>query len=75
MIASAVQVVLDQQEALGDDLSPVSVRFDYFEVFDRESFEPVRGEVREGRELVVAGAIWVGQTRLIDNLLLGWEVD
>ena len=74
MIASATQVILDMQQELLDDASPVEVRLDYFEVFDNETFEPIRGPVDKGREMVVAGAIWVGKTRLIDNLLLGWEV-
>jgi pantoate--beta-alanine ligase len=51
----------------------VDMKVDYFEVFDNETFEPVRGPVR-GREVVIAGAIWVGKTRLIDNLLLGWDM-
>jgi pantoate--beta-alanine ligase len=74
MIASATQVVLDTQQELKDDLSGVELRMDYFEVFDKSTFEPVRGDVKEGREMVMAGAVWVGGTRLIDNLLLGWEV-
>ena len=51
----------------------VDMRVDYFEVFDKETFAPVRGPVR-GREVVIAGAVWVGKTRLIDNLLLGWDM-
>lgn len=52
----------------------VDLKVDYFEVFDKETFEPVRGPIEKGRELVIAGAVWVGKTRLIDNLLLGWEM-
>jgi pantoate--beta-alanine ligase len=52
----------------------VDLKVDYFEVFDKETFEPVRGRIESGRELVVAGAVWVGKTRLIDNLLLGWNM-
>lgn len=52
----------------------VILKLDYFEVFDKETFEPVRGSVGRGRELVIAGAVWVGKTRLIDNLLLGWDM-
>ena len=42
------------------------VRLEYFEIVDPEQLQPVAeiaGPVR------VAGAIWVGSTRLIDNLL------
>lgn len=74
MITSATQVVLDQQEELGEDRSSVELKLDYFEVFDKMTFEPVRGRLEKGRELVLAGAVWVGRTRLIDNLLLGWQV-
>jgi pantoate--beta-alanine ligase len=52
----------------------VELKVDYFEVFDKETFEPVLGPIEKGRELVIAGAVWVGKTRLIDNLLLGWEM-
>lgn len=52
----------------------VELKLDYVEVFDKDTFEPVRGPVGKGRELVIAGAVWVGKTRLIDNLLLGWDM-
>ena len=74
MVASAMQVILDLQESLVDDRSSVEVRVDYFEVFDRVTLEPMRGPVQGSTEMVIAGAIWVGKTRLLDNLLLGWEV-
>jgi pantoate--beta-alanine ligase len=47
-----------------------SVRADYFEVADPVRFAPV--ECIEGA-VRIAGAIWVGQTRLIDNVLVGSE--
>ena len=75
MIAAATQVVLEKQVELGKRKSDVKVRMDYFEVFDKASFGPIRGMVEEGREMVVAGALWVGKTRLLDNVLLGWDVD
>lgn len=79
MIATATRVILDEQERIagrgpGVDAS-VELKLDYFEVFDNHTFEPVRGVIQPGREMVIAGAVWVGKTRLIDNLLLGWEVD
>lgn len=51
------------------------LRLDYVEVFDPDTFEPFRGEPTPGQKLVVAGALWVGRTRLIDNILLGWDAD
>jgi pantoate--beta-alanine ligase len=81
LISRATAVVLEQQAELGGPGAStgietaeggVDLRIDYFEVFDKDTFQPVRGEIEKGRELVIAGAVWVGQTRLIDNLLLGW---
>ncbi|KAI9635522.1 putative PAN6 Pantoate-beta-alanine ligase [Dioszegia hungarica] len=75
MISAATQVILDEQQRILDSGSPVELRMDYIEVFDRHTFEPVRGRLELGREVVVAGAAWVGKTRLIDNLLLGWGIE
>ena len=43
-----------------------SLRVEYLEIIDPESMKPVdeiRGRVR------IAGAVWAGETRLIDNVL------
>lgn len=60
----------------------VSVRLDYIEMNDTNIFEvlgggEVMGSIVEGGErgaVILSGAIWVGQTRLIDNVILG-DVD
>jgi pantoate--beta-alanine ligase len=57
----------------------VSVRLDYVEINDADSFEVVadgevmRTAIEEGEKdaVILSGAIWVGQTRLIDNVILG----
>jgi pantoate--beta-alanine ligase len=41
------------------------LRLEYLEIVDPESMQPV-AQIR--RPVVVAGALWVGSTRLIDNL-------
>lgn len=88
LISIATAVILDQQSRItspdanlglevgvgGKAGGKVRLEMDYIEVFDRDTFEPVRGPVVKGRALVIAGAVWVGQTRLIDNLLLGWDM-
>lgn len=86
LISAATSIVLEQQRSMstasatlglevgGKEEEKVKMELDYIEVFDKETFEPVRGEVESGRELVIAGAMWVGKTRLIDNLLLGWDM-
>ena len=47
------------------DLEPL-VRIDYIEVVDPVSVRPVENVVNPVR---VAGAVWIGETRLIDNVL------
>lgn len=84
LISAATSIILDQQTHIGTpssnlgletgDSKGVRLELDYIEVFDRDTFQPIRGPVGEGRPLVIAGAVWVGQTRLIDNLLLGWDM-
>jgi pantoate--beta-alanine ligase len=57
----------------------VNVSLDYIEMNDADNFEvigdgEVMGTRREGREreaVILSGAIWVGKTRLIDNVVLG----
>jgi pantoate--beta-alanine ligase len=74
-IESAIQNARELVDSRAVEASKdgVEMRFDYIEVFDKITFEPIRGELG-GREAVVAGAVWVGKTRLIDNLLIGWSV-
>nr|XP_031861856.1 pantoate-beta-alanine ligase [Kwoniella shandongensis]KAA5528928.1 pantoate-beta-alanine ligase [Kwoniella shandongensis] len=79
LISIATRTILDEQQRLLSapeaEGGGVELRLDYIEVFDKHTFEPVRGKVEKGREMVIAGAVWVGTTRLIDNLLIGWEVN
>ncbi|KAK0188636.1 Pantoate-beta-alanine ligase [Armillaria mellea] len=49
-----------------------SVRLDYVEMNDPDTFEMLDGATRakEGA-VILSGAVWVGTTRLIDNIILG----
>jgi pantoate--beta-alanine ligase len=52
----------------------VNVKLDYVEMNDADNFEVVSdGEVKDTNRdaIILSGAIWVGRTRLIDNLILG----
>jgi pantoate--beta-alanine ligase len=53
----------------------VEMRLDYVELNDSDSFEVVgddKTKVDYGtRAVLLSGALWVGRTRLIDNLILG----
>jgi pantoate--beta-alanine ligase len=75
LVSRATTIVTKEQDRLvASDPDGVDLKVDYFEVFDKDTFEPVRGSIAAGRETVIAGAVWVGKTRLIDNLLLGWDM-
>ena len=53
----------------------VEMRLDYVELNDSDSFEVVGGGQTKAdywtRPVLLSGALWVGKTRLIDNLILG----
>jgi pantoate--beta-alanine ligase len=64
---SAVKLVAEGREEIGKEKS---VRLDYFEIVDAASLEAV-GDVSSGA--LVAVAAFVGDTRLIDNVVLTRE--
>lgn len=53
----------------------VEMKLDYLEINDGESFDIVADEVKKvdlkGKPMLLSGALWVGKTRLIDNIILG----
>lgn len=59
----------------------VQLKLDYIEFNDPDTFEPLLGsemktkakaEGGKGRNTVLlSGAVWIGKTRLLDNLILG----
>ncbi|CAE6511695.1 unnamed protein product [Rhizoctonia solani] len=55
----------------------VDMKLDYIEMNDPHTFEPLGEEVKSGAAagkgpgVILSGALWVGKTRLIDNVLLG----
>lgn len=59
--------VLKQQAIALLDQQP-AVRVEYFEVVDPEEMQPV-GHIE--KTVRIAAAVWVGKTRLIDNVLAG----
>jgi pantoate--beta-alanine ligase len=70
-------------EDLADDKETIergiTVKLDYVEMNDADSFADiadgeVMGNTSEGGEkeaVILSGAIWIGKTRLIDNIILG----
>ena len=52
----------------------VEVRVDYIEMNDPDTFDVLGDEQvqqSDGAPVILSGAVWFGQTRLIDNLILG----
>ncbi|KZT69334.1 pantothenate synthetase [Daedalea quercina L-15889] len=63
----------------------IEIQLDYIEMNDPESFDVLSEDVtrtewesegKEGRPVILSGAMWVGKTRLIDNAILGdaWQL-
>ncbi|KAI0372625.1 Pantoate-beta-alanine ligase [Pilatotrama ljubarskyi] len=75
-IQRAVAVIEDKRREVGDS---VDLQLDYIEMNDPESFEVMPDAVSRqewevdaaGRPVILSGAMWVGKTRLIDNIVLG----
>ncbi|KAI0072288.1 Pantoate-beta-alanine ligase [Panus rudis PR-1116 ss-1] len=63
----------------GNEDEKADVRLDYVEMNDPETFDVLHDEVdkrgwengQQGRPVILSGAMYVGKTRLIDNLVLG----
>jgi len=51
----------------------VKLKLDYIGITDPETFEPVEWVQQDdpNRTAIITGALFVGKTRLIDNLLSG----
>lgn len=74
-VVAVAQATLDEYIAASQaPIQPI-----YIELFDRQSFRFIQDSMitpdGEIREAVLSGAMWLGKTRLIDNLLIGWGVD
>ena len=70
-IGSGVRDALQLQQVMHKVLAgEPRARVDYAEIVDAETFEPV---VRVGRQSYAVVAVFIGKTRLIDNLLIEAE--
>jgi len=65
--AAAARIPQSDQHVVSGFSRTVSVRLEYLEIVDPVTIQPVEDIDRPVR---VAGALWVGSTRLIDNLLV-----
>jgi len=70
--AAAQEVIQDATEKASKD--GVSMRLDYVELNWADTFEPVEELDHDHRQrgpVILSGAVWIGRTRLIDNLIVG----
>ena len=70
-IRYAVELIQSRTGEASKESQRVDVRLDYVQMNDAESFDELDGaKTSEGRQVILSGALWVGKTRLIDNILL-----
>jgi pantoate--beta-alanine ligase len=71
---SAMDVVDTKKKEIQDLNLGVDVRLEYIEINDSRSFD-ILDSGSSGRShpdpMILSGTLWVGKTRLIDNILLG----
>lgn len=81
-VQRARQVIFETNKRLNSGQNEkIDIRLGYIEMNDSETFEPLSGSItkaswdgvmgEEGKAVILSGAMWVGKTRLIDNVILG----
>ncbi len=60
------KLLLDHQKS---ELEAKGLEIDYLNVFDKKTLQPVP-VLSKGSEYIIAGAVYLGETRLIDNILI-----
>lgn len=64
--AKNVELLLDHQK---DELEAKGFKIDYLNLFSFEKMKPV-SNLESGNKYILAGAVYLGETRLIDNLII-----
>jgi pantoate--beta-alanine ligase len=70
-VRDAAKEVIQRAKECAEEEDGVSMRLDYIELNWADTLKPVEHVVDQGRPVILSGAIWVGRTRLIDNVILG----
>ncbi|KAI0730767.1 Pantoate-beta-alanine ligase [Earliella scabrosa] len=76
-VAQALEIIASRQPEF--ERAGADVRVDYIEMNDPETFDVLPDDAArstweaeaEGRPVILSAAMWVGKTRLIDNIVLG----
>lgn len=64
--AKNVELLLDHQK---NELEAKGFKIDYLNLFSFEEMIPVKGS-KAGNKYILAGAVYLGETRLIDNIII-----
>ncbi|NBC05518.1 MAG: pantoate--beta-alanine ligase [Bacteroidetes bacterium] len=51
------------------ELEAKGLEIDYLNLFDKKTLKPAETLIK-GKQYIIAGAVWLGDTRLIDNILI-----
>lgn len=74
-INAATKIIQRRIEQANEEGLDVEMKLDYIEMNDAGDFEVIEGDVTRSSKgdaaVILSGALWVDQTRLIDNILLG----
>ncbi|MDZ7720999.1 MAG: pantoate--beta-alanine ligase [Balneolaceae bacterium] len=63
---STPKLLLEHQKS---ELEAKGLEIDYLNVFDKKTLTPAE-TLTKNEQYIIAGAVWIGDTRLIDNILL-----
>lgn len=66
---TALQSLMNEIQSQKERLTAFGFKIDYLEVVDFKSLQPVTS-VQEHERFIVAIAAWIGETRLIDNIIV-----
>ncbi|KAF8347906.1 Pantoate-beta-alanine ligase [Amanita rubescens] len=72
-IEEAIQLIQSRVRAANESLERVGMKLDYMEMNDAETFDKLEDARTKSEEddIIISGALWIGKTRLIDNILIG----
>ncbi len=72
-IEEAIQLIQSRVQTANESPERVGMKLDYVEMNDTETFDKLEDSrtMSDGDDIILSGALWVGKTRLIDNILIG----
>lgn len=76
LIEAGTQIIEDARKKVDDDAAEDwKIKLDYVAINSGKDLSELKGEIPKGEGCVISMAVFVGKTRLIDNLCLDVELD